>query len=71
MQAEFQWATFSMTPPKWVTAAGEFNRCLAELNQSQSQPVVDKNPQALMDKLGEVEAIVTARMQRGDFKCTY
>ncbi|CAA7261854.1 unnamed protein product [Cyclocybe aegerita] len=58
MRAEFQWVTFSMTSQKWVSATQLFNSCLETQGKVNREAVVKKNPRALMEKLGEVEAII-------------
>jgi hypothetical protein len=69
MRAEFQWVSYNMTSQKWVLAAKEYNRRLADLNTSNSQ-AVHKNPRALMDKLGEIEPVVVSRIARKDYICS-
>ncbi|GBE88497.1 hypothetical protein SCP_1303130 [Sparassis crispa] len=55
MRAEKKWASFNMTPCKWVEAAEAYNSRLEALNSAKGLPTVWKTPRALMDKLGELE----------------
>ncbi|GBE84646.1 hypothetical protein SCP_0606250 [Sparassis crispa] len=64
MRAEKKWASFSMTPCKWVIVASEYNARLESFHRSrgQAQLMVRKAPRALMEKLGELEPKIIARI---------
>jgi hypothetical protein len=66
MRDEFQWVSYNMTSQKWVSAAKEYNKRLADLNSR----AVHKNPRALMDKLGEIEPVIVSRIARKDYTCS-
>ncbi|KAG1780071.1 hypothetical protein EV702DRAFT_1194838 [Suillus placidus] len=57
MRAEFAWISFKMTPKQWAAATETYNNRLEE-----------KNPQALLRKLGEIEVAVMNRVAKNDFK---
>ena len=66
MQLEFSWASYQMMSKKWVTVTEEYNRRLIE----QGGPnIVKKNPQALVQKLGEMEPHLMERIIKGDYNC--
>ncbi|GBE81445.1 hypothetical protein SCP_0311740 [Sparassis crispa] len=69
MRAEKRWASFSMTPRKWVIAASEYNTQLEAFNRSRGQAhlTVRKTPRALMEKLGELEPKIIARIVTGHY----
>lgn len=73
LRAEHKWASYSMTPSKWVEAATVYNTELEKLNRSLShfKWITHKTPRALMDKLSEVEGMVLRRLAAGDYKCTF
>lgn len=68
MRVEFSWASYQMTPKKWVTATEEYNRRLTEKDGPE---IVKKNPQALVRKLGEMEPRLMERIVKGDYNCMY
>ena len=69
MRAEHQWASFNMTPKKWVIATQAYNSRLEALNKTEHRATITKNPRALMDMLGEVESKVANRLLKNDFVC--
>lgn len=69
LRAENEWATFRMTPRKWVHATEEFNKRLEIQNHAKGLPTIAKNPRALIDKLGEVEPKIISRLIRKDYSC--
>jgi hypothetical protein len=69
MRAEFQWASFNMTPQKWVIATQEYNTRLEALNSARQCRSVTKNPRALMEMLGDIEVKIADRIARKDFVC--
>jgi len=56
MRAENLWASFNMTSCKWVTATQDYNTRLEALNVGRNRPTIKKNPRALLELLGEIEA---------------
>lgn len=72
LRAEYKWASYDMTPPKWVEAAIIYNTDLEKHNRSLGhfRWTSHKTPRALRDKLSEVEAMVLRRLAAGDYKCT-
>ena len=66
MRLEFSWASYQMTPKKWVAATEEYNRRLIEKG---GPNIVKKNPQALVRKLGEMEPRLMERIIKGDYNC--
>jgi hypothetical protein len=69
MRAENQWASFKMTPKKWVLATQNYNSRLEALNSTRHCINVPKNPRALMETLGDVESKVASRILKNDFIC--
>jgi len=67
MRAEHQWASFRMTPPKWVVETREYNTRL----QRRDANAIHKNPRALLDKLIEMEVKILERITTNNFKCMY
>jgi hypothetical protein len=70
IRAERQWASFNMTPRKWVSATEHYNLRLEDLNKAANRTTIKKNPRALVEALGGVEEKVTSRLIKGDFVCT-
>ncbi|KAG1777240.1 hypothetical protein EV702DRAFT_1005393 [Suillus placidus] len=52
MRAEFKWLSYQMTSKRWVQATEEYNRRLVE---KMGRSVIQKNPQALLRALGDIE----------------
>lgn len=71
MRHEGQWASFSMNSRKWAVVTAEYNRRLEARSCSPGQLLIPKNPRALMEKLGEVEAQVIQRISTGNFECEF
>lgn len=69
MRVEFQWVSFSMTSRRWIVATEEYNARLEVLNKKQGLSTVKKNPRALLDKLGEIETKVSARIFSKNYTC--
>lgn len=70
MREEFRWATFEMTPLKYVRATEDYNARLETKNASKNRgSVVKKNPRALMEKLTTIEEQVISRIANNNFKC--
>ncbi|KAL6307078.1 hypothetical protein BKA93DRAFT_770448 [Sparassis latifolia] len=67
MRAEGKWASFNMTPAKWVAAAEAYNARLEELTKSRGLPMARKTPRALMEKLGELEPKILACIIAKDY----
>jgi len=70
MRAELQWASFNMTSRKWVTATHAYNLRLEESDKKRGiQTTIKKNPQALMDTLGQVEPKIAQRIATNNYMC--
>lgn len=70
MRAEKVWQSFSMTPKGWVSAANEYNTRLQKLCMEKALPQpVNKNPLALLRKLGEIEPQLINRLLSNNFAC--
>lgn len=69
LRKKYQWATFSMTPRSYVQATSTYNIAVEKKNAAEGRSLVRKTPRALLEKLGEVEAIIIGRINRGDYKC--
>ena len=70
MRETHQWSSFTMNSQKWVAATKLFNEALAQNRKSRGLlPVIKKNPRALMEKLGEIEANVMKRLVTKNFTC--
>ncbi|OBZ70789.1 hypothetical protein A0H81_09131 [Grifola frondosa] len=67
MRYEGRWASFSMTSCKWVTVTAEYNAKLAEKLTGTEANIIPKNPRALIDKLGKVEALVIDKISHNDY----
>ncbi|KAH8997187.1 hypothetical protein EDB86DRAFT_933965 [Lactarius hatsudake] len=68
LRARHKWASFRMTPLKWVEATNLFNAELESVNRSHNRSTTLKNPRALVAMLGTVEATVFDRLATGNFK---
>lgn len=68
MRRESKWASFNMTPKRWVLATEEYNTRLAQILNVPTL-AVKKNPRALMTKLSEIEAIILTRLSTQNFTC--
>lgn len=65
-----KWTSFSMNPRKWAIATAEYNKRLVMECSKKGLPVpVPKNPRALVEKLGQVEAEVLKRVATGNYRC--
>jgi hypothetical protein len=69
MRAERGWASFKMTPYKWVAETVSYNARLEELNKKADKPFIPKNPRALVDKLAAIKIKITDRLATQNFKC--
>ncbi|EIW75875.1 hypothetical protein CONPUDRAFT_64946, partial [Coniophora puteana RWD-64-598 SS2] len=69
MRDQFKWQSYNMSPKKWVPATDTYNRRLRQLNLAKGLPTIDKHPQALLRKLGEIERSVLDRINAKNFKC--
>ncbi|KAI0684783.1 hypothetical protein BC835DRAFT_1292151, partial [Cytidiella melzeri] len=73
LRQQHQWASHRMNSHSYVEAVQLYNDALAIANKNRPDcPTLRKNPRAIMDKLGEVEAEVLDRIRRSDFvaKCS-
>jgi hypothetical protein len=69
MRAKKQWVSFNMTSHRWLTATQEYNTQLQALNEAKNCLTIKKNPRALMNLLGEIEAKISERIMKNDFVC--
>jgi hypothetical protein len=69
LRAQHKWASFRMTPLKWVKATKVYNAELESVNRSHNRNTTLKNPRALVAMLGTVEAMVADRLMTGNYKC--
>ncbi|KAI0682549.1 hypothetical protein BC835DRAFT_1311466 [Cytidiella melzeri] len=68
LRAEHHWASHRMTSTSYVEATQRYNDALtAAYHNKSSRPPAKKNPRAIMEKLGEIEAEVLDRLARNDF----
>ncbi|KAI0323780.1 hypothetical protein GY45DRAFT_1264040, partial [Cubamyces sp. BRFM 1775] len=70
LRKEHRWASFSMTPFDWVCAASRYNLEVDRLKRERGLALTYKTPRALMEKLGEIEPRILARLMSGDFPKT-
>ncbi|KAI0658953.1 hypothetical protein C8Q70DRAFT_933744 [Cubamyces menziesii] len=71
LRKEYQWASFKMTPFDWVCAASHYNREVDRLKREHGKSLIYKTPRALMEKLGEIEPKILARIASANYRCTY
>lgn len=69
LRAEHKWASYNMSPSKWVAAASAYNAEVDHLNVQKHKNMVRKTPRALMEKLGEVESRILARIATNNYAC--
>lgn len=69
MRAERGWASFKLTPQKWVVETTAYNARLQELMLKEKSLFVSKNPRALVDKLSVIETQVFHRVATKNFTC--
>jgi hypothetical protein len=69
LRAEHKWASFKMSPSKWVEATKLYNSALESADQLRGRTTIPKNPRALMTTLGAVESIISDRVMTGNYKC--
>ncbi len=69
LRAENKWASYSMSPSKWVAAASLYNAEVDRINTQKGKHMVRKTPRALMDKLGDIESRVLSRIAVNDYRC--
>ncbi|KAH9931192.1 hypothetical protein B0H21DRAFT_699867, partial [Amylocystis lapponica] len=67
MRYEKKWVSFEMSPRKWVIAANDYNTRLEAFNRSRGTSTIRKTPRALMEKLGEIEPKILARIASGRY----
>jgi hypothetical protein len=66
MRAEFKWLSYQMTLKRWVLATEEYNRRLVE---KMGQSIIQKNPQALLRALGDIEPKLMNRIIKDEYTC--
>lgn len=71
LRAEHKWASYGMSPSKWVYAASLYNTEVDRINAQKCKNMLRKTPRALMEKLGEVEGRVLNRIAANDYRCTF
>jgi hypothetical protein len=69
LRAEHKWASFKMSPSKWVEATKLYNSALESADQSHGHTTIPKNPRTLMTTLGAVESTISDRIMTGNYKC--
>ncbi|KAG2039032.1 hypothetical protein BDR03DRAFT_981073 [Suillus americanus] len=63
MRAEFKLLSYQMTLKRWVLATEEYNR---HLIKKKGQSVIQKNPQALLCALGDIEPKLMSKITKND-----
>jgi hypothetical protein len=73
LRSLYKWASFKMTPAKWVEATKLYNSEALKQPQisDQSHSYIHKNPRALMTQLGTVETTISERIVAGNYKCEH
>lgn len=69
MRAERGWASFKMSPQKWVVETAAYNTRLNELEKNKEIRTIPKNPRALVDKLMAIEIKVMYCLTTKDYTC--
>ncbi|KAG1764260.1 hypothetical protein EV702DRAFT_1014433 [Suillus placidus] len=64
MRAEFKWLSYQMTSKRWVQATEEYNRRLVE---KMGRSVIQKNLQALLRALGDIEPKLMNRIIKDEY----
>ncbi|KAG1776098.1 hypothetical protein EV702DRAFT_1269133 [Suillus placidus] len=64
MRAEFKWLSYQMTSKRWVQATEEYNCHLVE---KMGRSVIQKNPQALLHALGDIEPKLMNRIIKDEY----
>ena len=68
LRDQLKWASFRMSPFDWICATHAFNTEIEMLNQKDLRTVRSlKVPRALMEKLGDVERDILARLSEQNF----
>ena len=67
LRSQHKWASYKMTPSKWVEATKLYNLELEAADRS--RPHISKNPRALMLTLGAIEATISDRIMTNNYKC--
>ncbi len=72
LRFEEGWATYKMTSRKYVEATDLYNARLLQANEAKGVVLtIKKRPRAIADKLAEIEAICSQRINAGNFICTF
>jgi hypothetical protein len=69
LQVPYKWASFKMSPLKWVEVKKLYNSALESADQLHGCTIVAKNPCALMTTLGAVESTISDCIMTGNYKC--
>ncbi|KAG0698511.1 hypothetical protein DFH29DRAFT_1018080 [Suillus ampliporus] len=64
MRAEFKWVSYQMTSKHWVLATEEYN---CHLVKKMGQSIIQKNPQALLRTLGDIEPKLMNRTIKDEY----
>ncbi|KAJ7037697.1 hypothetical protein C8F04DRAFT_1328715 [Mycena alexandri] len=67
MRKELQWRSFEMTPKRWAEATVVYNTRL-QATPHAGRVIINKNPRALLDKLGQIEPRIIQRIADKDYK---
>lgn len=71
MRCAQQWVSFQIQPRTWILITREYNQALRVRNAVLGLPTTDKNPRAMMEKLGEIETAIMKRLSTKNFKCEF
>jgi len=72
MRETHKWSSFTMNSQKWVAATKIYNEASVEARTSKGLSLaIKKNPRALMEKLGEIEASILKRLATNNFACRW
>ncbi|KAG2046052.1 hypothetical protein BDR06DRAFT_857411, partial [Suillus hirtellus] len=64
MQAEFKWLSYQMTLKHWVLVTEEYDCCLIK---KKGQSVIQKNPQALLHVLDDIELKLMSKITKNNY----
>lgn len=71
MRATQKWVSFLLTKRSWVRITQEYNEALEKKNNELKLITIPKNPQALIEQLGQAENEILKRLANEDFVCEY
>ena len=64
-----KWVSFNLSSKAWVQITREYNDALEKRNTAEGLPTIRKNPQALVEKLGEIEGKILIHLAQQNFTC--